>query len=276
MQGPDGLFYYPLTGRPWAADVSVDQGFGSMAADGQYAEPWAKGRVLNAIALYYELTGDQRWKELGEGIVDGLIEHAVEREDYAYFPKGICGVNEFPDGNEPPPEKWTGGASAWICMGLSVFFRSTEYGPAMVLAGKLARFVRYHGHLLDSEGQFIGENAWGGPPHFHMHTGQLLGLLQYAMIAGDWELIQFVRKGFEFAKTKMDSTLLGYTPEYIDNPKETDFSPELAEYLGGPQTSEPCGEADMVALAIKLTGPVPGTTGTMSTGGLAITLPRAS
>ena len=73
------------------------------------------------------------------------------------------------------------------------------------------------------------------------------------MIAGDWELIQFARKGFEFAKTKMDSTLLGYTPEYIDNPKETDFSPELGEYLGSPQTSEPCAEADMVALAIKLT-----------------------
>ena len=59
MQGPDGLVYYPLTGRPWAADVGVDQGFGSMTADGQYAEPWANGRVLNAIALYDELTGDR-------------------------------------------------------------------------------------------------------------------------------------------------------------------------------------------------------------------------
>ena len=253
MQGPDGLLYYPLEGRPWAENVGIDQGFGSMSKNKQYAEPWANGKVLPTISLYYQLTGDPRWKQLGEGIVDGLARKAVARADYAFYPKGIYAVSETPDGNEPLPDGWTGAMAGPMCAGLSKFYSETKYDPAKMLAGKLARFVRYHATLFDSDGRFVGKNAWGGPPHFHLHTTNLLGLLEYAVVTEDRELMQFVRRGFEFAKTKMDSSLLGYTPEYIDNPKPSDFSPKFGEILGGVQTSESCGVADMVALGIKLT-----------------------
>ena len=209
MQGPDGLLYYPLTGRPWAENVGVDQGFGAMTKGNQYSEPLFGSRALQTLLLYYILTGDPRWKEIGERIVDGLTKQVVYREDYAFFPKGLYDVNEISDGNEPLPDKWTSAMSGWICSSLSKFYNTTGYEPARILAEKLARFIRYHGKLLDSEGRFIGKNAWGGPPHFHIHTVQLLGLLEYARVVGDWELMQFVRKGFEFAETKMDSTLLG-------------------------------------------------------------------
>lgn len=238
MQGPDGLLYYPLIGRPWARNgVPIEQ-FGPLPEGDHYTEPYVNGRLLGAIGIYYLITGDSLWKEVGKKIVDGLARQTVDKGDYAYFSTGQFGVNKVSDPNAPMPGPWMNMPFGWIAMGLAQFGRVTGYEPAVTLAGKLSRYIRYYGKQFDAECKFLPEAPGSLSAHFHGHLYPLLGMLEYAMAAGDEEMIQFVRKGYEYGLANMD-TLVGYVPEVI--------------YPEPFQTSEICGVADMIALALKLT-----------------------
>ena len=232
MQGPDGLLYYPLVGRPWGRNGDSCPVYGTIPEGDQFTEPFANGRLLGAIAIYYKLTGDERWKEMGERIVDRLAKVAVHGEDVAYFTKPIYAINEVSD-STIVPGSWTGICFANVPTGLAQFYNTTGYEPALTLSGKVARYVRDHGGIFDLEGRFTGDRI-----HFHGHSLALVGLLHYGAAAQDWEMIQFVRKGYEYAKTHMISTV-GFAPELITP----------AEY----ETSEICSVADMISLGIKLT-----------------------
>ncbi len=255
MQGPDGLLYYPLVGRPWGKHGDSCPVYGEIPEIGDhFTEPFANGRLLGAIAVYYKLTGDERWKQMGERIVDRLAEVAVHKEaevfrhlsgacgtempkhepddDIAYFTKPVYAVGEVSD-PDVVFDAWTGVCFANVPTGLSQFYTITGYEPALKLAGELARFVRHKGGLFDSEGRFIGARM-----HFHGHTLALVAMLHYAMAAQDWEMVQFVRRGFEFAKMNMIN-LVGYAPELI-TPNEW-------------ETSEICSVADMITLGVNLT-----------------------
>jgi hypothetical protein len=236
MQGPDGLLYYPLVGRPWAKKNASEEQFGAMPAGEQFTEPYANGRLLGAIALYYKLTGDDRWRRMGERVVDGLNKQAVHRGDYAYYSNGMFGVDQVSDAKvtQESINPWMNATFGWITLGLAQFYRHTGYEPALKLSGELARCTRYHGQLFDAEGRFINIDM-----HFHGHLHPLLGMLEYGMATGDWEMIQFVRKGFEFGIANM-WPMVGYVPEVINPPIYH-------------QTSEICGVADMIHLALKLT-----------------------
>lgn len=235
MQGPDGLLYYPLVGRPWARNGVALEQFGPLPEGDHYTEPYANGRLLGAIALYYKLTGDERWKKVGQRVVDGLTKQAIHQDDYAYFSTGQFGVNQVSDPKvaKESINPWMNMTFGWITIGLAQFYRVTGYEPALTLSGKLARYTRYHGQMFDSEGRFVGIQM-----HFHGHLHPLLGMLEYGMAAGDWEMIQFARKGYEFSIPQM-WPMVGYVSEFID--------PE------GYRTSEICGVADIIHVAVKLT-----------------------
>jgi hypothetical protein len=231
MQGPDGLLYYPLKGRPWGnVDAMTEQLGGRTPVGDQVTEPYANGRLLGAIALYYQTTGDQRWKEVGKKIVGGLTRQAVLRDNYAYFSTGLFALNEVSDPKAPLPDPWTRMAFGWIPIGLAQFYNVTGYEPALELSGKLARFVRYHGGMFEADGRFVGINL-----HFHGHLHPLLGMLEYGIAAHDQEMIAFTKRGYEFGVRNMNTTV-GYVPEVI--------SPTA--------TSEICGVADMIHMAVKL------------------------
>lgn len=233
MQGPDGLLYYPVAGRPWVGQGTFVEQFGSLPEGGHYTEPFANGRLLGAIAIYYKLTGEERWRNLGTGIVDGLARQAVDRGDYAYFTKGMYGVCEVSDPSSPVPDPWTNMPFGWTTMGLAQFYRATGYEPALTLSRKLATFMGLHSGLFDADGCFLDVDR-----HCHAHLHPLLGILEYAVQTGDREMIELVRKGYEHARANM-WPVMGYVPETIN--------PQVF------QTSEICGVADMIALALKLT-----------------------
>ena len=235
MQGPDGLLYYPRVGRLWAEKGFSETLFSSMPEGDHYTEPYTNGRLLGALGIYYRLTGDEGWKEVGRKVVDGLTRQAVHQGDYAYFTQGVFGVNEVsdPEVDQKSIDPWSNMTFGWTTMGLAQFYRSTGYEPALALSGKLARYTRYQGGMFEADGHFTGI---GG--HFHGHLYPLLGMLEYGMAAGDWEMIQFVKKGYEFGTANM-SPLVGYVAEYI-NPEQYN-------------TSEICGVADMIAMGLKLT-----------------------
>ena len=145
----------------------------------------------------------------------------------------------------------------WTIHGLAQHHRVSGYEPAVDLAEKLSRYLAYHGEYFGPNGEFLpndagkGEKALGAdekvfdqlPPvghriHFQHHMVPLLGMLDHALAAGNRELAEFVRRSFEWGRTKGD-ILVGHFPENIDE-------------VGEIETSESCEVAGMIGLALKL------------------------
>jgi hypothetical protein len=230
MQGPDGLLYWPVVGRPWARTEVFG---GPLLPPGDhYTIPYDNGRLLGAIAIYYSLTGEPIWREVGERVVQGLSRLLVDRQTEAYFHKIQFGLEERVPPDAPiMRDLCEVSCAGWVIQGLAQFFRSTRYGPAATMAGKLSAFLRHKSGVFGPRGQFTGFT------HFHHHTLPLLALLDYGLVAGDRNLVDFVRLGYEFGKNHGEP-LVGYFPENINVPAY--------------QTSETCEVADMLALAVKL------------------------
>jgi len=172
LQGPDGLLYYPLKGRPWISYKGTSGGQYDDFEGDQYTGPLNNGLSLAILGHYYRLTGDELFKEVGEKLVSGMARQAVHREDYAFYPKGIYGLGEVSNPDSPIPTYVKSGAIGWATSGIVEFYMATGYEPALTMAGELARFLWKHSQCFDADGNWLMP---GG--HFPWHCGCLLGLL---------------------------------------------------------------------------------------------------
>lgn len=235
MQGPDGLVYLPRIGRPWC----VFGGYGKEPPGDHYFSIGIEGRMLGAMTLYYELTGDPAWKEAGQKVVDGLNRLAIQDGDYAHFANHEFGT----EGRYNPPAKPSDAVSnpacylSWTVQGLANYYRHTGYQPAIDLAGRLYRWIRDYSNHFNREGQFLPEYPDVTHIHFHSHTEVLLAAVDYGLAAGDVDAIDFARRGFEYALTQGECQL-GFFGEWLNVPR--------------PQTLEICELADLLGVAVKL------------------------
>jgi hypothetical protein len=236
MQGPDGLPYWPLRGRPWFKLLV----WGLPLPDSdQVTVALDIGRLLGCVTAYYRLTGENVWLETGKRIVDGLRGIMVDRGRDGYFPKCQFGLGERAGAGAPEPDPLHAGVcgAGWTCDGLGKFYRATGYEPARAIAEKLSRYImeHYYGPGVN----FLPENPrrpnW---VHFHSHVTALLGMMELASGTGDEERMAFARRGYEYAKLDSD-TLMGFFPENYASPRL--------------ETSEICEVAQIIALGLKLT-----------------------
>ena len=180
--------------------------------------------------------GNPIWKETIERMIDRLLEVAIHKDDYCYFPPLFLEPHARFDPDDPrtaAPKRLQGGEINGRCIkGPALFYRLTGYEPARELARKLTNFMRYHNDYYGPNGEFLADK------HFHAHTNYLFQMLEYAVAAGDAELKEFVRKGFEWAMSPEAgiSSLTGFIPEFAKPYR----------------TTEGCASADMIALALKL------------------------
>lgn len=254
MQGPDGRLYFPIKGRPWYNNHcgSIHEVPEGAQQAGQMGSVIHNGRMLGALSLYYLLSGNELWRKTGERLVQGLRGTAQ-----APFLPGDGQLGEAP----------TATANGWVIQGLTQFYKTTGYEPALELAAwgaeqmKQAAWVHQGGVMedfLDSSSQarpgasipFGWRGTPGGKgPHFHSTTLALLGLLEYAIAAGDKELAGLVREGYEYAKI-FGELKVGFFPERVPDLTSELFTDRLAKRY---ETSELCSVADMIALGLKLT-----------------------
>ncbi len=181
----------------------------------RYGLVYANGRYLSAMTIYYLLTGDQLWQEAGRRVVDGLHALATHERDKAYFDwvqyaPGKQAVKADPSTVTHNFASWF----AWTVEGLANYYRVTGYEPAKTLSGRIARWIIADSNHFDPEGRFLREHPGTDASHFHGHTMVLLGLLHYALAAGDTSVADFVRRSFEFAKDH-GNTVVGYFPEWL-------------------------------------------------------------
>ena len=246
--GPDGLYYLPLEGRPWFRQEIwtkyVARADGSVTSIDdptvtQFTNPLVWGRMLGTMTVYYLRDKNPIWKKINEQMIDRLIELAIHKDDYSYFPSYLFEPNAKFDLNRPeaaaPQGIGAGETTGRVIQGLAQFYKVTGYEPARELAGKVSRFMRHHAGYFNEAGEFISEEKY-----FHAHTIVLLSMLEHALAAGDKELMEFVRRSYEWAKSPeaSSSSLIGFFPMAT---KADEVS------------CEGCNIADMIALALKLT-----------------------
>ncbi len=269
--GPDGLYYFPLIGKPWyskefwwakgiaRADGTIfetekpDEAFKKtldtyavphahtiIAKSGieQFTHPQPCGRMLNVMLIYYLRDGNPVWKQTIERMIDRLLELAIHEDDYCYFPSLYYEPNAKYDPNDPkvvkPQGLQAGEINGRLGEGCGRFYRLTGYEPARELGEKLSRFMRAHSGYFAEDGEFLAEK------HFHAGTIYLLNMLEVADATGDRDLLQFVQRCFEWARSPAAGTapITGFIPEFTKPYR----------------TSEGCAVADMIALALKLSG----------------------
>jgi len=270
------LYYLPFQGRPWsrmgmnwvqpvwrANGTATDPSDQSVR---QVTNPYIWTRAVAAMTIYYLRDKNPMWKQTIERMIQRMSEIATDEGDYIFFPAGGYEPNaRFGAGDSASDQVMpTGllaveGGNGRLIQGLSQYYRVTGYEPAGQLAGKLVEFLRHQAHYYDPEGRFLfshfeknnakhdfkqhypqlnvegvdGQRLGG---HFHAHTLGLLSVLEYAGTIRDRELLQWVRSGYEWAKTQ-GSSLVGFFPEMI-----------IPDY----PSCESCEVADMIGMAVKL------------------------
>jgi hypothetical protein len=237
LLGDDGLYYAPVLGRPWHQTWH--------RANEDFANVYGNGRLLLALSAWYQYDGNSLWKQHAGGIVGGLRKIARFDKDLAYFPDPKVGESfSYPKSgypaNLPEPTDTAFGIHMYfsgVIRGLAKYAALNQDKGALEFARKLANFVRQP-KMWTSQVQpagVIGPERGHFSGHFHAHVACLRGLLEYAMVANDPELKEFVRNGYEFARN-FGISRIGWFPENT----------------GTGQHCEACCTADMIALAVKL------------------------
>jgi hypothetical protein len=263
--GADGLVYLPLNGRPWARKnwAEVDPIWGpdgtSKPFEGSSVSQVTNGfylaRALGVLNVYYALDGNSLWKNTLEGIVRRSADIAVKRRDYAYLPSGSFEPNANLNHSPEPVGFLAQEGTGRPIQGLCQFYRLTKQQDAIVLAGKFARFFVDRSGYYDEEGRWLeteyirngfkkyfpNDLKFGG--HSHGHALGLLCVLEYATAANDKEMLDWVRRSYEWGRDAGvsqygASTLVGWFPEVYG----VEYPSCEADTLG-----------DMIPLALKLT-----------------------
>ncbi|MBI2843859.1 MAG: glycoside hydrolase family 127 protein [Armatimonadetes bacterium] len=169
------------------------------------------GRQLAWIAANYKREKDVRWRELGEQAVLRLASAMTYVDDYCYLPLG--------DGSMPTG--WGGTFFGWTLNGLVQFYLVSGSAAARQLASKVARYLKDHAQVFDSEGRFLArhDSANGWVLHFHHNGNAMRALAEYAAATGDPEYSAFVQKSYNHALTT-GAPLVGFFPEYIGTPPD--------------------------------------------------------
>lgn len=254
MQGPDGLFYIPKPGRPWC----VFGEYGAEPPGDHYGSTWMTGRLIGAMTIYGLLTGEPEWTQACRRAVDGLNKLANHSGGKAHFTWSEYGE----EGRFNPPADRADGilnpamSLSWAIQGLASFHRHSGYQPALQLAEELARWVMEDSRHFGPDGKFLEEYPGRKYAHFHAHTAGLQALLEYGIIAGESNAVEFARRGFEYGAAQGDCVTTRTGPPrhfnyYCAEESLLGFFPEWL-YLPRPQTLELCELAEMIIVAVRL------------------------
>ena len=268
--GPDGLFYFPIKSKPWygkelwwskgialangniftipkvdpekikdvdvysiphASSLVVESGIS------QFTHPQPVGRIMKVLDIYYQLDGNPLWKEMMHTMFKRFNELVIKKDDYAYFPSLYFVPNAKYDKSDPKAVMDTGLHGGEIqgrfIRACALTYKLTGDKEALDLAKRLTNF------MITKNQCFTAEGHWQGDTNFHGFTNYMIGMLEYAHVANDQKVMDFLRKSFEWAKTSASSfsPVTGWAPEW---PRPENL------------TCEGCAVGDMVVLACNL------------------------
>lgn len=215
----------------------VDQTWRSIFLQTIADYPWwgiDGGRLLAWLGNNFRIERNPCWQELAKQAVRRLSQMMVYKDDYCYYPSEQGAM----------PTGWDATWGGWVLQGLARLSMATQDSDAFELAGKLARYLKDHAQVFDTEAHFLARHPSSEGPalHFHHNGNALEGISSYALVANDTEFALFAQSGYEWARS-LGSPLVGFFPEYIND------WPDDRPYID----CETCCTADMIQLAMNLT-----------------------
>jgi hypothetical protein len=256
-QGTDGLIYTPRRGRPWAHEwypphAAAHARRSRLGLADQDRFPFGNATMLSTLAHFAKRDADRLWRDALRRIVDGIIELAVDTGDMAFFwPSILAATREHPLHPSLPIAPYECEGSV-VPHGLVHAYRVLGHEPALKLAGKYINYLRHT--FYEPDGSFLASPDEPMHAHFHAHARGLLAMEEYAETTDDEELMEFVLRSFEWARS------LGANLELIPHSYQLERTPGCGligffpEWVRSPhwQTSETCQASDMIALALRL------------------------
>ena len=264
----DGLYWNRFDPeRPWYNTYKPD--FDGVRRDEDLSNVLGVARMLRALVTWRELTGDAGWDRPSQELVGGLDRVAIHREGYSYYPDGGFGEPfNYPRSgwvhtDEPQSETEGGEGSVVAYQGhqiqaLARWYTLSGDDKALDLASRLTRFCmlpKFWGGLPDPgttpEGVVSHVTAALPDPacvagaeqghwysHFHARAIALRGMLDYAVAAGDFRVMEFVRRAYEYTWT-LGIPRIGWVNCYPGSARANHMV-------------EGCALGDLVALGIRL------------------------
>ncbi|MBI2192901.1 MAG: glycoside hydrolase family 127 protein [Armatimonadetes bacterium] len=245
MQGPDGLIYIPIKGRPWALPAAANPwAIDPLPTGDHWCSLCPTGRTLGAFCVYALRYPAGPWADAARRLARGLMNLCIVEDDIAYLP-GNCAEPGRP--LPKPASRPVGlraGYSGWVAQGLAQYARSLGDREAGAMATRLMRYVLRDSGYFGPGGEFTFEfPGVARAIHFHAHTCQILAALEAVQASGDAELLGLARKAYDYAVSE-GTPLVGFFPEWLGN--------RGGGYGEGQFSSEICEVADMIASALKL------------------------
>jgi len=174
---------------------------------------WDQGRVLYGLVTWFIKEGDPQVKGYIQGMIRGLKRVAVYEDDYAYFPYESMYRGKYIERRDMSQSLWA--ATGQPVEPLVRYWEETGEEEALDFAGKLVRgLLKAPIHFFEPSGAFtLHEDPYHFAFHVHSHTAALIGLLRYAIAAGERELLSLGQRAYDWIR-KHSSTSFGWTCEH--------------------------------------------------------------
>jgi hypothetical protein len=206
--GEDGMWYshffhtkYPKTIRYGTHKYPL--------SDEDFAPMQGNFHLIWTMLLWHQLDGDPAWETRIVKLIEGWGKILFHGDDYVYIPDNMIGeAFSYPRSGwkpgltrEPPREVYAEEGSIFDTFrtpirGLSLWSEFSGDKDALELARKFVNFVLQDKFWIDAAHARFAPDS-----HLHAHLSTLWVLLDYARVAEDDRLINFVREGYEYART---------------------------------------------------------------------------
>ena len=149
--------------------------------------------MLGLLAWHRE-TGSPEARRLLDRQVDGLMHLAVDRGDYAYFPKYEFDGRDFvdePKGKNAPP--WYGGR---LILPLVEYWQLTGRQDVRGFLEKLIRYPVQVSDFIKPDGEVEqGEGWWG---HLHSTMDMSAGIAEFGLLTDRPELVAWAKRVYDW------------------------------------------------------------------------------
>lgn len=192
------------------------------------AMSWTTGYLLLSSTERYARTGDERFRQLGRRLVEGLRRLASRRGDRMWYEGGLAAWQEG---------AWLTGCQDHypaVVQPLVRYWEVTGEEDVLAFAEAMAEGI-VSNEQRKLRRQRVAPDGSHGSSNTHLTMRALLGVAQVGVITGNARFLEFARRAYEF--TRSYSTDWGWYPENLAQP----------EYR---YWSETCVTGDMVECAL--------------------------
>ena len=248
--GDDGLIYNApyREDAPWRSGGREYCRPGKWRTDEDVTEIHMGSWVAIGLMERYQRDGDPAHLEMAGKLIDALIELAIHRDDYAYYPANSQGglgggglefayyrESGWPNTIEAESEldNAEGSVTCYIAIiirGLSRWYALTGDERALETARKLTNYVLKPRFWLGNIENWGGDerSVWSGhggaqfkpaalfKGHLTGITITLHGLIDYALVANDVYVKRFARQGYEYMRN-LGLSCIGMWGENVGN-----------------------------------------------------------